>query len=95
MKNTTFISSLIKVSDTDLQEFTPLLYGWSAFIFNTTILVLSIIAVLVQSAVFLTLRKMGSRHINVIIRPCLVRLVVIVVFKQTYVNLCKLQTDMN
>ena len=73
MATITNILSELEISDGDFQEFTPILYGWSALVFNGTVLVVSAIAVLVQRAVFLTLRKIGSRHINVIIQPCLVR----------------------
>ena len=73
MKNTTFyeILQMLEVSENDLQEFTPLLKGWSAYMFVSTILLVCLITLLVQKAVFLTFRKMGSRHINIIIHPCL------------------------
>ena len=76
MRNNTFyeILQMLEVSENDLHEFTPLLKGWSAYIFVLTTLMVCKITMVVQRAVFLTFRKMGSRHINIIIHPCLILL---------------------
>ena len=73
-KNTSFSTDLhhfFEYSDKDLTEYTPVFKGLQAIVYVMAIGIVSVLIVLVQKAVFLTFKKLGNRHINIMILPYL------------------------
>lgn len=67
----------------NLEVFTPQLDGWRQYVFITSSLIISAVAYVVQRAVYRTLKRLGSRHINQIIIPSLVSSLKIGIVKQS------------
>ena len=67
----------------NLEVFTPQLDGWRQYVFITSTLIVSAVAYVVQRAVYRTLKRLGSRHINQIIIPSLVSSLKIGIVKQS------------
>ena len=60
------------LKDLDLELFTPQLEGWRQSAFTGSAILVALIALLVQRAVFRTINRLGTRYINEIIIPSLV-----------------------
>ena len=65
-------SSNITLMLNELEYFTPKLEGWRQYIFTGAATLIAIVAFIVQRAVYRTIKRLGSRHINQIIIPSLV-----------------------
>ena len=66
------ISKLLEFSEADLEPFTPVLSQPIATIYILLIVATAILAFIVQRGIFRTFKKIGYRHIHVIICPILV-----------------------
>ena len=56
----------------ELEYFTPQLEGWRQYEFTGAAILVALVAFIVQRAVYRTIKRLGSRHINQIIIPSLV-----------------------
>ena len=56
-----------------LEFFTPKLNGWKLNVLVGSASVIALIAIMIQSAVYRSLKSLGSRHINQMIIPSLVK----------------------
>ena len=54
-----------------LEFFTPKLNGWTLNVLVGSASVIALIAIMIQSAVYRSLKSLGSRHINEMIIPSL------------------------
>ena len=73
-RNTSFSTDLhhfFEFFDKDLTEYTPVFKGLQAVVYVMAIGIVSVLIVLVQKAVYLTFKKLGNRHINLLILPYL------------------------
>ena len=73
-KNTSCSTDLhhfFEFSEKDLTEYTPVFKGLQAVVYLMAIGIVSSLVVLVQKAVYLTFKKLGNRHINLLILPYL------------------------
>ena len=53
----------------DLELFTPELKGWELHFFTVSSIVVAITSLLAQITVYRSLKRLGSRHINLMIFP--------------------------
>ena len=56
-----------------LEIFTPKLNGWKLSVLVGSASIIALIAIMIQSAVYRSLKSLGSRHINQMIIPSLVK----------------------
>ena len=56
-----------------LDSFTPKLNGWKLSVLVGSASIIALIAIMIQSAVYRSLKSLGSRHINQMIIPSLVK----------------------
>ena len=56
-----------------LDFFTPKLNGWKLNVLVGSASIIALIAIMIQSAVYRSLKSLGSRHINQMIIPSLVK----------------------
>ena len=56
-----------------LEYFTPKLNGWKLSVLVGSASIIALIAIMIQSAVYRSLKSLGSRHINQMIIPSLVK----------------------
>ena len=56
-----------------LDSFTPKLNGWKLIVLVGSASIIALIAIMIQSAVYRSLKSLGSRHINQMIIPSLVK----------------------
>ena len=68
-----FYASAFYYNDTNLKEYTPLIHGILSPVHNGLILFILWISYKVHRAVYRTLSRLGSRHINTIILANIVR----------------------
>ena len=67
-----------------LDSFTPKLNGWKLSVLVGSASIIALIAIMIQSAVYRSLKSLGSRHINQMIIPSLVE----VSFNIYLIHLC-------
>ena len=74
----------------DLNIFTPVLRGWSSHLFMVSSIATAIISLVIQIAVYRSLKRLGPRHINQMIIPNQVKNVTFNSFMGSFLQFSKI-----